>query len=157
MHGRYIFKYIHPKYLKLKVVLLLTWEAKCSRVICRAQSLSCDLLDCSLSASPVHGDFQARMLEWVANSFSRDLPNPGIKPMSLASPALAGGFHCDSATLGKSQWVINNNKIIMDVNSGIAQSYILVPLSTVYFEGASTLNSEPIFSSVNRILQKELD
>ena len=27
-----------------------------------------------------------------------DLPNPGIKPMSLASPALAGRFFCHSAT-----------------------------------------------------------
>ena len=36
--------------------------------------------------SSVHGISQARMLEWVAISFSRDLPNPGIKP---ASPAMA--------------------------------------------------------------------
>ena len=27
-----------------------------------------------------HGIFQARILEWVAVPFSRDLPNPGIKP-----------------------------------------------------------------------------
>ena len=27
-----------------------------------------------------------------------DLPNPGIKPTSLASPALAGGFFTTSAT-----------------------------------------------------------
>ena len=35
---------------------------------------------------------QVRILEWVAISSSRDLPNPGIKPVSLASPALAGDF-----------------------------------------------------------------
>ena len=29
---------------------------------------------------------------------SRDLPNPGIKPMSLTSPALAGRFFTTSAT-----------------------------------------------------------
>ena len=29
-----------------------------------------------------HGILQARILEWVAVSFSRDLPNPGIKPRS---------------------------------------------------------------------------
>ena len=28
----------------------------------------------------VHGILQARILEWVASPFSRDLPNPGIKP-----------------------------------------------------------------------------
>ena len=32
----------------------------------------------------VHGILQARRLEWVAFPFSRDLPNPGIKPRSLA-------------------------------------------------------------------------
>ena len=31
-------------------------------------------------------------------SFSRDLPDPGIKPMSLMSPALAGRFLATSAT-----------------------------------------------------------
>ena len=34
----------------------------------------CDSMDCSLSGSSVHGIFQARILEWVAISFSRDLP-----------------------------------------------------------------------------------
>jgi len=33
-----------------------------------------------------------RILEWVAISFSRDLPNSGIKPALLSSPALTGGF-----------------------------------------------------------------
>ena len=31
----------------------------------------CDLMDCSLSGSSVHGIFQARVLEWIAISFSR--------------------------------------------------------------------------------------
>ena len=35
---------------------------------------------------------QARILEWVAIPFSRDLPNPGIEPTSFLSPALAGRF-----------------------------------------------------------------
>ena len=33
-----------------------------------------------------------KILEWVAISFSRNLPNPGMEPTSLASPAEAGGF-----------------------------------------------------------------
>ena len=40
-------------------------------------------------ASSVQGIFQARILEWVAMPSSRDLPNPGVKPASLMSPALA--------------------------------------------------------------------
>ena len=50
-------------------------------------------MDCSLPGSSVHGILQARILEWVAISFSRDLPDPGIEP---ASPALAGGFFTTS-------------------------------------------------------------
>ena len=37
----------------------------------------------------MRGISQARILEWVAISFSGDLPNPGITPVS---PALAGEF-----------------------------------------------------------------
>ena len=40
--------------------------------------------DCSPPGSSVHGILQARMLEWVAISSSRDLPNPGIEPRSPA-------------------------------------------------------------------------
>ena len=35
---------------------------------------------------------QARILEWVVISSSRDLTYPGIEPKSLVSPALVGGF-----------------------------------------------------------------
>ena len=44
----------------------------------------CDPVDCSLPDSSVHGILQARILEWVAVPFSRDLPDPGIEPRSLA-------------------------------------------------------------------------
>ena len=39
-----------------------------------------DPMDCSPPGSTIHEIFQARILEWVAISFSRDLPNPGIQP-----------------------------------------------------------------------------
>ena len=45
-------------------------------------------MDFSPPGSSVHGISQARILEWVAISFS-DLPNPGIEPVS---PVWAGGF-----------------------------------------------------------------
>ena len=58
----------------------------------------CDPMDYSpWTGSSVHGILQARTLEQVAMPFSRDLPDPGIKPMSLVSPALAGGFFTTSA------------------------------------------------------------
>ena len=39
----------------------------------------CDSMDGSLPGSSVHGILQARILEWIAIPFSRDLPNMGIK------------------------------------------------------------------------------
>ena len=36
----------------------------------------CDPIDCSLPGSSVHGIFQARVLEWVAISFSRGSSQP---------------------------------------------------------------------------------
>ena len=55
-------------------------------------------MDCRLPEYSVHGISQGGILEWVAISFSRDLPNPGIELVSLASPALAGGFLTTGAT-----------------------------------------------------------
>ena len=41
----------------------------------------------SLPGSSVHGILQARILQWIVISFSRDLPDSGIKPRSLAFQA----------------------------------------------------------------------
>ena len=48
-------------------------------------------MDCSLPGSSVHEIFQARIPEWAAISSPGDLPNTGIKSVSPASSALAGG------------------------------------------------------------------
>ena len=58
----------------------------------------CDPMDCSLPGPSVHGILQARILEWIAISSPGDLPDPGIEPMSLTSPALAGRFFTTSAS-----------------------------------------------------------
>ena len=47
----------------------------------------CDSMDCSLPGSSLHGILQARVLEWVAISFSRGSPDPGIEPGSPAFQA----------------------------------------------------------------------
>ena len=58
----------------------------------------CNTMVCSLPGSSVRGILQARILEWVAMPSSRDLPNSGIEPASLVSPALAGRFFSTKAT-----------------------------------------------------------
>ena len=59
-------------------------------VCTRTGQTLCNPMDCSLPRSSVHGIFQARILEPVPFPSLGDLPNPGIKPVSLASSALAG-------------------------------------------------------------------
>ena len=65
----------------------------------------CDPKDCSPPDSSVHRIFQARILEWVAISSSRESSQPELQHVSLASPSLAGGFFT-TAHLGN-QWLHN--------------------------------------------------
>ena len=51
-----------------------------------------DPRDCSLLGFSVYGLSQARILEWVAISFSKDLPNSGMEPTYPVSAVLAGSF-----------------------------------------------------------------
>jgi len=46
-----------------------------------------DPVDCSPPGSTVHGIFQARVLEWVAVSYSKGSLNPEFKPWSPALQA----------------------------------------------------------------------
>ena len=55
----------------------------------------CDPMNCSLPGSPVHGILQARMLEWVAISFSRRSSRP--RDQTLVS-CFAGRFFTIWAT-----------------------------------------------------------
>ena len=54
----------------------------------------CDPMDRNPPGSSAHGILQARILEWIAMPFPSpgDLPDPGVEPTSLTSPALAGRF-----------------------------------------------------------------
>ena len=55
-------------------------------------------MDCNLPGACVHEIFWARIVEWAAFPSQGNLPDPGIEPASLASPALTGGFFTTSAT-----------------------------------------------------------
>ena len=69
----------------------ISYELRHSVACLVAQSCTTlwDPRDCSPPGSSVHRISQARILEWVAMSFSRGLRDPGIQPVS---PALAGRF-----------------------------------------------------------------
>ena len=62
----------------------------------RPQSLQscpalCGPMDYSLPGSSVHGILQARILEWVAISFSRGSSQPRDRTTSISAPALQAG------------------------------------------------------------------
>ena len=62
------------------------WLSECVCVLVTQSCLTlCGPMDPSLPGSSVHGLLQARILEYGAISFSRDLLKPGIEP---GSPAL---------------------------------------------------------------------
>ena len=89
------------KYLFRKEIAFWTTEGESDIMCAKSPQFYpnlCDPMDCSPPDSSVHGIFQVRILEWVATSSLGNLPNPGIEPMSLMSPVLAGGFFTSSTT-----------------------------------------------------------
>ena len=92
---RYIYTYTHA-FLFILFSITVYHDILC-RVPCaiRArmhdQSLQsclplCDPVDRSPPGSSIHGILQARILEWVAMSFSRQSSQPRDKPASFVAP-----------------------------------------------------------------------
>ena len=86
--GRSLKAQVAANLLERNVSLQILIAKGCGCAQLLSWRILCDLLDCSPLGFSIRGIFQARILEWVAVSFSRDLPDPGIKPMSPVSPAL---------------------------------------------------------------------
>ena len=92
---KYIYVHIYIYYIYIHVyivgmyILYITRKCLYNMYICKcvhacsdAQLLSpvqlfCDLMDCSPPGSSVHGVIPARILQWVAISFSRGSSRPG--------------------------------------------------------------------------------
>ena len=64
----------------------------------QSRPILCSPMECSPPGSSVHGIFQARILKCVAMPSSRGSSRPRDQPMSLMSPALAGGLFTTSST-----------------------------------------------------------
>ena len=58
----------------------------------------CDPMNCSRQAPLLMGFSRQEYWSGLPCPPPGDLPNPGIEPASLTSPALAGGFFTTSAT-----------------------------------------------------------
>ena len=94
--------------------------------------LSCNPVDCCLPGSSVHGILQARILEWVAISFSGRSSPTGIEP---AFPALAGKFftaappgreaHTTQLAINKSEFGEPKARMFLDCFSFAPVAYLM--------------------------------
>ena len=64
-----------------------------------------DPMDCNPRGSSVPRIFQARILEWIAVSFSGDLPNPRAELASPVTPANEF-FMTEPSALAVEQWKV---------------------------------------------------
>ena len=87
-----------------------------------------DLMDCSPPGSSVHGTFQARILEWVAISFSRGSSPPGIGP---SFPALAGEFFTTEPPRKQSDCSFGSSDQIVS-SQGAAEALVILPVLLLY-------------------------
>ena len=72
-------------------------QCACAKLI-QLCLIFCNIVDCSLLGSSVHGIFQARILEQVPCPPPEDLPDPGIEPTFSYVSALSGRFFTTSVT-----------------------------------------------------------
>ena len=109
-----------------------------------------DPMDCSLPGFSVCGILQARILEKVViPSGPGVLPNPGIEPVSLMTPALAGRFFTTSATweahFSLSVLPIDILQIFILLHITVTHIYITVPWSN-YVLHKSVFNKYSVFT-----------
>ena len=90
---------LEPKKIKSDTVSTVEGEGE----VAQSCPTLCDPVNCTLPCFSIHGNLQARILEWVTISFSGDLPDPGIEPGSPAleadaltsePPGKPNSFHC---------------------------------------------------------------
>ena len=121
-------------------------EAICSMCAQSCQTL-CDPMDCSPPDSSLQRILEERILKWVAIFFSKDLSHPGIEPVYLLSPALAGRFFSTSPP-GKPNRYVKLCITVQNVgNRSVAESYLNL---------CGPMDSSPPGTSVHGIFQARI-
>ena len=103
----------HPCTLLIKLLKVIyispcCYHLKKKNEVTQSCPTLCNLMDCSLPGSSVHGILQAGVLEWVIIFYSRGCSRLDLK--SLVSFALRSGF-ITTAPLGKLQKTHRHLKI----------------------------------------------
>ena len=129
-------------------LLELVWRQICSRVC--AKSLQscltlCNPMDHSCRALQFMGFSRQEYWRGLSFPFPGDPPNPGIKPVSLMSPALPGRFFTTSATYSRDLDVTLDcsppGSFILEILQARLLEWVAVPSS----RGSSQPGMEPEF------------
>ena len=96
----------------------------CARLLSPVKTL-CDPVDSSPPGFSVHGISEARILESLPFPPPGDLPDPGIEPACLVSPALLGGFFATSTT-----WEGQLNRFFSQIQN-VSLTHLSTTVSTV--------------------------
>ena len=124
-------------------------------------------MDCSLPGSSVHGILQARILEWIAIPFSRDISNPGIKPRS---PHCRLILYCLSQhenpsycyffiLIEKPFWYKNNKKLLLWIQVSSSRNhwcFVSREMSALQFRLEDVGIWSPSGSSLSKVKRQEL-
>ena len=89
------------------------------------------------------GILQARMLAWLPVPPPGCFPDPGIKPVSLMSPALAGRFFTTSATWEAQSIPLVFNKNKENINDSSVAQLVKNPPATEITCNAGDVGSVP--------------
>ena len=84
------------------------WGRKSESEVAQLCPTLWDPMDCSLPGSSIHGIFQARILEWVAISFSRESSRPRV--WTRVSCNVGRCFIVAKSQTKLSDWTTNNSK-----------------------------------------------
>ena len=115
-----------------------------TREVAQLPPILCDDMDCKPPGSSVLGILQARMLEWVAISFSKRSSQPGIEPRSSC---IVGGFFTIWATKEALVGIV----CLIIIHFNILKYF---PLFVLFFRDIFDLLL--LFSPLSQILPKHL-
>ena len=95
----------------------------------------------------VHGILQARILEWIAIPFSRDIPNPGMEPVPPALQADSLLSELPGKPLGERQELLYKESCYRELGKGVKRWC----LTYIYFPLLISQWSEEEFSSLDML------
>ena len=103
------------------------YKCACVCIVAQLGPTLCDPMDYSSPVSFLHGISQARILEWVAISYCRGSSQPGNKPASLASLAVASKFFTTAPSGKPSKYLSTGHMRVVVQENFSTDTFPLLP------------------------------